>query len=63
MNGGTHQCIEQSPQGLVSASTRRNEATSGQQIAALTSESLMAVRFLRVGVDARAGAARSHLSE
>ena len=34
VNGGTHQRRERSPQGLASVSTRRNEMTSEQRIAA-----------------------------
>ena len=52
-------------QSLVSVNTRRNEATSGQQIAALqqTGENLTAVRTQCRGVDLRAGATCSHLLE
>ena len=53
VNGGTHQRREQSPQGSVLASTRRNEATSGQKIAASqqTCVNLMTIRSQRMGVE------------
>ena len=65
MNRSTYQQRELSPQGSVSASTRRNEATNGQRIAPSQwiGENLIVMRYQRTGVDPRDGVAHSHLLE
>ena len=64
-NGETCQRREHSSQGLVSANTRRNKATSGQHVVASQriGQNRIAVRIHRTGVDPRVEVPRSHLPE
>ena len=65
VNGGAQQRRKRSLQGLISTSSRRNEATSGHQMAASqqTGVNLMTLRSQRICVDPRASVVHSYIPE